>query len=234
MGSDPQQDNWAFVVGVGEPKEQPQCLVTLGAFEIGTYPVTVAEYRCAVETGAIRAPQTIERFTWQKQQQYPDHPVVSITWHDATDYSAWLSSVTGEPWRLPTEAEWEKAARGTDGRIYPWGSQWDPTRVNMQGGGPKKTTTPIGSYPLGVSPYGAYDVAGNVFEWTSTQYHGNPYPLQATDGREQLSKWTQMVQRGGSWARDPTFMRTARRVCSNATDRNIDMGVRLVRGGGTS
>src|SRR5262245_22698258 len=139
MGSDPQRDPEAHYA------EQPQRTVEVPAFRIAQYPLTVAEYGCAVRAGALREPPE-----WTRQSQRPDHPVVQVSWKGAITYVSWLAQATGEPWRLPAEEEWEKAARGTDGRLYPWGDRWEPTRANTNDGGPGDTT-PVGSYPSGVS-----------------------------------------------------------------------------------
>jgi formylglycine-generating enzyme required for sulfatase activity len=168
MGSDPKRDSQA------EDCEKPQHRVTPAAFQIGRYPVTVAEYACFVRAGHA-APQrgTYRPITWDDQLKRLDHPVVCVTWHDAVAYAAWLAKLTGQSWRLPTEAEWEKAARGTDGRIYPWGDAFDKARCNVSESG-IGTTTPVGSYPNGASPYGAQDMAGSVWEWASSLF--KPYP----------------------------------------------------------
>jgi formylglycine-generating enzyme required for sulfatase activity len=110
-----------------------------------------------------------------------DHPVVLVSHDDALAYAAWLSQRTGRHWRLPTEAEWEKAARGTDGRRFPWGEDWDPTRLNSHDNGPFDTV-PVGQHPNGASPFGLLDAAGQVFEWTATP---------AGEGR--------YIVKGGSW-----------------------------------
>ena len=97
-----------------------------------------------------------------------DHPVVMVSHADARAYAKWLSSETGRAWRLPTEVEWEKAARGTDGRHFPWGNTYNPTRLNSHDAGPFDTM-PVGRFPNGASPFGLMDAAGQVFEWTSTR-----------------------------------------------------------------
>jgi formylglycine-generating enzyme required for sulfatase activity len=111
-----------------------------------------------------------------------NHPVVCVTWHDAVEFCDWLRAETEQPFRLPTEAEWEKAARGTGGRIYPWGDDPpDEDRCNFNGH--VEDTTPIGRYsPQGDSPYRCADVAGNVSEWCHSLYRS--YPYHAGDGRE--------------------------------------------------
>src|SRR5262249_25725855 len=142
MGTDPLREP-AFA-----ENEERLHSVTVPAFAIAKYPVTVAEYAQAIKADALREPPG-----WEKQVQRPDHPVVMVSWRSALAYVAWLREVTGKIWRLATEEEWEKAARGTDGRIYPWGNQWDRTRANTLDGGPGDTT-PVGAYPSGASPYG--------------------------------------------------------------------------------
>lgn len=139
MGSDPAKDKQLF----GD--EKPQHTLNLPGFQIARFPTTVAEYACFVRSGQ-KAPNN-----WQQQLGKLDHPVVSVSWHDAVAYAAWLKQQTGQPWRLPSEAEWEKAARGADGRIYPWGDSFDKTHCNTSESG-KGGTTPVGSYTNGGQP----------------------------------------------------------------------------------
>jgi formylglycine-generating enzyme required for sulfatase activity len=190
MGSDKARDKDA------EDHEMPQYPVEVGAFAIGQHPVTVAEYACAVRANAVRMPPESNGVDWYKQLTHPDHPVVCISWNDALAYARWLAIVTIQSWRLPTEAEWEKAARGTDGRIYPWGNTFDKVHCNTVESG-IGTTTPVGSYPIGPSPYHAQDMAGNVMEWTSSVK--KPYPYTVNDGREDYRSTDSRVLRGGSW-----------------------------------
>jgi formylglycine-generating enzyme required for sulfatase activity len=191
MGSDPARDSQA------QSNELPQSRVTLGAFQIGKYPVTVAEYVAFLVSGhSVPVDWAFDTQEWTQQLTAPDHPIDVVTWDDAIAYAAWLTRVSGTVWRLATEAEWEKAARGMDGRIYPWGDPFDATKCNSADGG-QGGTTHVGSYPTGASPYGAQDMAGNVWEWTSSLYRA--YPYQADDGREDLNASGQRVQRGGQW-----------------------------------
>ncbi len=111
---------------------------------------------------------------WQQQLGQLDHPVVNVSWRDAVAYARGWPNAHGQPWRLPSEAEWEKAARGTDGRIYPWGDTFEQARGQHRRG-QEGGTTPVGSYPSGdASPYGAQDMAGNVWEWTSSAVQALP------------------------------------------------------------
>jgi formylglycine-generating enzyme required for sulfatase activity len=166
---------------------------------------------------------------WSDQQWHPDRPVVEVSWHDAATYANFLAQTTGEPWRLSSEAEWEKAARGIDERIYPWGNAFDLARANTEGSGMGRTT-PVGCYPRGASPFGVQDIVGTVMEWTNTTYQ--PYPYQAGDGREDRSDHTDTVLRGGGWNLDLRYACTARRDSSSPATTSGNVGVRLVQGSG--
>jgi formylglycine-generating enzyme required for sulfatase activity len=203
MGSDSARDMDA------RPNEMPQYPVQIGDFAIARYPVTVAEYACAVRSQALREPRTEPN--WQKQLQHLNYPVVGQSWQEAQAYVHWLANLTGQGWRLPTEAEWEKAARGTDGRTYPWGDLFDRSKCNSSEGR-RGTATPVGAYPGGSSPYLAQDMAGNVWEWVSTLKA--PYPYDPTDGHEDEESLKPgalraRVLRGGSWGNDASEARTA-------------------------
>jgi len=216
-------------------REQPQHEVTLIPFEIGRYPVTNAEYAAFVEATGHTVPRH-----WREgrfPEELADHPVVHVTWRDALAYVAWLRERTEQPYRLPSEAEWEKAARGEDGRLWPWGNDWDPARANCKPAGPGKTT-PVGQYsPAGDSPYGAADVAGNVWEWCSSLWGDDPgessfgYPFRADDGRENLETSGLRIMRGGSWRSDnPGIVRCAYRYGYPPVNWYVTLGFRVARG----
>jgi len=135
-----------------------------------------------------------------------NQPVVGVTWYEARAYCAWLTEVTARPFRLPTEVEWEAAVRGQDGRRYPWGKRFDPARANTLEG-QVQGTTPVGMYPGGVSPFGVWDGAGNVWEWTSSIFR--QYPYQPDDDREDEASSDNRILRGGSWFSDKGHCRCA-------------------------
>jgi len=221
MGSDQEQDARA------KADELPQQTLLVTAFQMGTYPVTVAEYCCAVEAGVVPPLPAWNTLSHQGHPQSPDHPVVSISWFQAQTYAAWLAQVTQQPWRLPTEVEWEKAARGTDGRIYPWGNTFDGARVHDQESGAKLTTT-VGIYQEtgDASPYGLHDVAGNVSEWTSSRYQD--YPLQPSEPVENdADASSERVFRGGNWYGHARYTHVASRFKGFPHIDILYLGVRL-------
>ncbi len=243
MGSDPSDPQ-------ASDSEKGQYSIPVGAFEIGTYPVTVAEYALYLQANPKAArPQDREypkdatwvapewrgkTLTWALQQQRADHPVVCVSWADALDYTQWLAQATGQPWRLPTEAEWEKAARWDTSvnpphaRIYPWGDQWDKARANTADDGPK-LTTPVGAYADkgDASPSGAHDMAGNVWEWTSTLWYTRP-EYYSSKYENDSDRTSYRVLRGGSWSNVP---HNARVACRSYIDFDVGgWGFRLARG----
>jgi formylglycine-generating enzyme required for sulfatase activity len=221
MGSDKEKDPQAYT------RELPQHEVDLPGYWIGRYPVTVAQFRAFVEeSGYVVVARTLD--------DLDDHPVRHVSWDDARAYCRWLSGKTGLAVRLPSEAEWEKAARGTDGRIYPWGDQ-PPTDDLCNYGNLKRGTTRVGRYsPQGDSPYGCADMAGNVWEWTRSLWGENwkesgfGYPYDPSDGRENPEADGYRVLRGGAFGFNPYLARVAFRHWYSPGDRNVDLGIRVV------
>ncbi|MEM6456699.1 MAG: SUMF1/EgtB/PvdO family nonheme iron enzyme, partial [Acidobacteriota bacterium] len=176
-----------------DEEEKPIHTVTLSPYWIGKYPVTNAQYRTFLESTGYDEPEE-----WHnKQFNGPDQPVVGVTWHDAQAYCAWAGLV------LPSEAQWEAAARGTDQRAYPWGNA-EPTEKLANFGGKVGRTTPVGSYPAGAGPFGALDQAGNVREWCLDLWDDAAYASRAGSTNpvrqgENVSKSAYRVLRGGSW-----------------------------------
>ena len=175
--------------------ELPPHRVYTPEFYIGQYPVTNLQYQAFISASQHEAPQYWD--AGEVPGATENHPVVWISWEDALAFCAWLSDRTGQVFRLPTEAEWEKAARGPDGFIYPWGDELpDESRCNF--GGKIGETTPIGLYsPQGDSPYGCADMLGNAWEWCQSLYR--PYPYRADDGREDTQAEGIRVLRGGAF-----------------------------------
>jgi formylglycine-generating enzyme required for sulfatase activity len=217
MGSDPGVDKWA------RDDEQPQHTLYLPDYYMARTPVTNAQYAAFVQVTYHRQPKGWEHGKPPSGKE--DHPVVWVSWHDAIAYCRWLSEVTGRPYRLPSEAQWEKGARGTDGRIYPWGNRWDAEQCNTKESG-KEGTTPVGAYPQGASPYELLDMAGNVFEWTRSVHKS--YPYDPDDGREDLEAEGARVLRGGSWLNIRDFARCVVRHWNSPDYSFNHIGFRLV------
>ncbi len=225
-------------------EESPQFTVTLPAYAIAQTPVTNAVYAAYV-AASDAAPPTFWRGA-EPPQSLAQHPVVDITWHDAVACAAWLTAqaptvnvqgnvqgtpdatphrVTAPHLRLPTEAEWEHAARGTDGRTFPWGNTFDVAHANTREAA-HNSTTAAGSFVTGASPYGLLDMAGNVWELTSTL--DALYPYDARDGREDPHTDGRRIARGGCFANPHGYARCACRFRFAPTMRNPFLGFRLV------
>jgi len=199
--------------GVGADNEHPQTKVTLPAFWIMQTEVTNAQYKLCVDAGKCTKPNNS---SWDKSENGND-PATQVDWHQARAYAAWVEG------RLPTEAEWEKAACGTDGRVYPWGNA-EPNEQRLNYNNNVGDTSAAGSYPAGASPYGALDMAGNVWEWTISQYL--PYPYN--DGRENDEGDARRVARGGAWYIIQYSVRCAYRHSLDPGYRNLSIGFRVV------
>jgi formylglycine-generating enzyme required for sulfatase activity len=181
--------------------QKPQHTVFLEAFWIDRTEVTNEKYKLCADKGGCQAlikNSSATRELYFNNPQYSNYPVVYVSWGEARVYCKWAGR------RLPTEAEWEKAARGTDGRNYPWGNNApDSSLLNFN----STDTTPVGSYPQGASAYGGLDMVGNVWEWVSSLYWS--YPYDAGDGRENPNSTSMRVVRGGSWANTDTYVDAA-------------------------
>jgi len=171
----------------GGDANAPNHTVNLNAYWIYKHDVTVAEYKAFCQATG-RAMADAPSWGWQDE-----HPVVNVTWDDAAAYAAWAGV------SLPTEAQWEKAARGIDGRVYPWGNHWDPSRCVNSVAGSIQSTKPVGSCLSGASPYGCLDVAGNVWEWCSDWYDDNYYKSSPASDPAGPVSGSARVLRGGSW-----------------------------------
>jgi formylglycine-generating enzyme required for sulfatase activity len=209
--------------------EKPQHTVEITRpYLIGHYPVTNAQYRLFAEA---------EKTGW-KTAAPDDHPAVNVSWDDAAAFCKWWmvwhkAELSPDiEIRLPTEAEWEKAARGEYGNEYPWGNEWDANKCNTGEGGPG-TTTPAGAYSAagGDSPYGAADMAGNVWEWCADWFDEKEYQRRA--GKEVKdptgpAKGQTHLLRGGAWNFNRGFARCAARYGGNPDNRNVTLGFRVV------
>lgn len=213
MGSDRSKDSKAY------DDELPQNSLTLPGYWIGRFPVTVAQWKLFIKESNHPSDQ-------ESLQDPNDHPVRYVSWYDALAYCKWLSEKSSLPVTLPSEAEWEKAARGMDGRIYPWGDEVDKYKCNIDESG-IGNTTPVGKYsPNDDSPYGCADMAGNVWEWTRSKF--KPYPYNAEDGRENLEGNDSRVVRGGAWVDDLGGARASLRRSDHPNYRLNDLGFRVV------
>lgn len=171
--------------------EGPKHTVNLRSYWIDKYEVTNLQYQQFIEATGRHSPQHFQNRTFPKGKV--DHPVTYVSWHDAKEYCQWAGK------RLPTDEEWEKAARGTDGRTFPWGDEFDESRANtpVRWGSLNQEgdTSPVGAFKSGVSPYGLYDMAGNVWEWTDSWYRQYPGNKHGSENYGEKYK----TLKGGSW-----------------------------------
>jgi formylglycine-generating enzyme required for sulfatase activity len=154
--------------------------------------------------------------------------VVVVSWYEAAAYANWLSEVTAKPYRLPTEAEWEKAARGIDGRKYPWGNEFDKIFCNSDESGLGRTS-PVGIFPKGKSLYGCYDMAGNVWEWCADWFDENYYSNCPVKNPPGPTSGSHRVYRGGSWLLDAESCACPFRARYHPGLRDVNLGFRLAR-----
>jgi eukaryotic-like serine/threonine-protein kinase len=216
MGSDTVKESQSY------SEELPQHTVYLDAFWIDRTEITNAQYASCVAEGHCTLPgNTISsrHSSYYGDVQYADYPVVYVNWNQSQAYCAWAGR------RLSSEAEWEKAARGTDGRLYPWGNAApDQNRLNYNSN--KGDTTAVGSYIFGASPYGALNMAGNVWEWVNDWYSSTYY--QNSPARNPLGpdSGTDRGLRGGSWNNSDRYIRTAQRYSNIPAYWYYDVGFR--------
>jgi serine/threonine-protein kinase len=221
-----------FLMGLREddpdshPVEKPQHRVYLDEYMIGMYPVTNRQYQAFVNAVGYKKPRHWGNGEIPQNKQ--DHPVIYVSWQDASAFCQWASKVSGLNVRLPTEAEWEKAARGTDGRTYPWGEDLDNSFVNYDRN--VGNTTKVGSYESGKSPYGASDMAGNVWEWVADWSEKNYYQNSPMNNPPGPSSGQYRVARGGSWVSNVNLVRSAFRSWDVPSFTGDDIGFRCARG----
>lgn len=214
-----------FLMGsdTGHEDEKPPHQVYLQSFFIDTYEVTVSRYAVFLESEEHEPP-----FLWAQatKSDYGNKPVIGVDWYEAQAYCRWAGK------RLPTEAEWEKAARGTDGRIYPWGNE-APTPLRAKYGERTwkgyATLASVGSLTAGTSPYGAYEMAGNAWEWVADRYEATYYQSGETRNPRGPSTGPLRVLRGGSWNNELSILRASNRSGYVPSGKRSDFGFRCAR-----
>jgi formylglycine-generating enzyme required for sulfatase activity len=234
----------------GMPRERPVHLVDLDAFYIGKYEVTNAEFKKFRDHPGYDNPQfwpggaviSKEQFSYWNAKNgggtagNENHPAIGVTWDEATAYGNWLSAKTGKKYRLPTEAEWEKAARGAGQRRYPWGNQIDPSYASYS----QKPLTIAGFYDgtkrgdlqthSNASPYGAYDMAGSLFEWCSDWYSRNYYSFSPRKNPQGPLSGAYRVLRGAACYVEPWELRAANRSSGGPSNQRHNLiGFRCAR-----
>jgi toxoflavin biosynthesis protein ToxD len=227
MGSIPTLDQEAF------DEETPMHIIYLTDYYLSCTPITNDQYALFIAATHYSSPEG-----WHGKvppHGKERHPVVNVNWEDSSAYCRWLSTTTGDAYRLPSEAEWEKGARGVNALVFPWGNAWEPYRCNTLEADLRSTVS-VDNFQKGNSPYGLLDMAGNIFEWTNTLWqeeglNSNPfrYPYDPDDGREVAAKNERAIRiaRGGSFLRNRRYARCSSRMRFRATTRNPDTGFRV-------
>ncbi len=226
--------------GFALPNEEPQTTLTLSAFEIDPLPVTAEDFERFIAAGGYttRALWSDEGWAFVERDKLgrprfhgepewahvtgPQQPVVGVSWYEAQAYARFAGK------RLPTEAEWEKAARGGDGRVYPWGDAWEEGRCSFRGG-TVRAAPPVGRYPSGASPYGVLEMAGGVWEWCADWYDEGYYAHAPSTDPQGPPSGQMKVARGGAWNALPLLNRTANRNAWRPTARFSNIGFRCAR-----
>ena len=263
---DPRADEWIqvpggpFLMGTDDSEEpdqraheSPRVRPDLSSYEVMRTPVTVGQFARFLAAGGYDERSFWSAYGWRWRTEAnvvrprfaseeergewhayltPSRPIVGVSWFEADAYARWQGA------RLPTEAEWEKAARGTDGRRYPWGDPWEEDRAAHRGYGPKKTI-PVGVFPAGESPYGVLDAVGSVWQWCSDMYTADAYahadsrdpqgPSVADGSVHAPGKPLHRVVRGGAWNTLAWSLRCANRNSYPVTARFSNLGFRCAR-----
>ena len=221
----PAGEFWMGIDGLqGLDDERPRHPVTLDAYAMDLHEVTVGRYSIFLQKTGRMPPlfwDTVD------SKEHADRPVIGVDWEDANAYCRWAGK------RLPTEAEWEHAARGTDGRRYPWGNQTPTPEFANYGIGARfsygQTLMPVGHYENGKSPYGLYDMAGNVWEWVQDWYGTNYYEISDKQNPRGPEAGQFKVLRGGSWSELPKYLLTYGRFKLPLNTRNSYIGFRCAK-----
>jgi formylglycine-generating enzyme required for sulfatase activity len=207
-----------FMMGspTGDSDEQPAHKVYVNSFSMDVYEVTVGQYAAFLQAKGIDPPSD---WKTMNQSSHQKRPIANVDSTDASAYCKWAGK------RLPTEAEWEKAARGTDGRLYPWGND-PPTPLHANFGKTEWNNhgvlAPVGTFEAGKSPYGLYDMAGNVWEWVSDWYDYNYYKISPSQNPTGPSSGGTKAIRGGAWNSNPRAMRSSNRSLISPTDQGLN------------
>jgi formylglycine-generating enzyme required for sulfatase activity len=226
--------------GQGLPEEEPQRQLFVSELEIDELPVTWGAFQGFIDAGgysnatwwspegwAFAQEQRLAapRFYGEKEWAHvtgPSQPVCGVSWWEAQAFCRFAQK------RLPTEAEWEKAARGADGRTYPWGDAWEPGRCSFRGG-PLRAAPPVGQFPLGASPFGVQEMVGGVWEWCSDWFGPDYYRAAPEKDPPGPTTGTLKVARGGAWSAPPLLNRTANRNAWKPAARFSNLGFRCAR-----
>jgi formylglycine-generating enzyme required for sulfatase activity len=214
-----------FIMGsaTGDADEQPVRRIYVDAFSMDRYQVSVGQYAKFLESTSQAAPPD---WSIMNKSRHQNRPVVNVDWADATAYCTWAGK------RLPTEAEWEKAARGADGRTYPWGNELPSgfhANMKKEKWSDHYVLSPVGMYEEGKSPYGIYDMAGNVWEWVSDWYDQDYYASSPSKNPTGPPMGTHKVIRGGSWGSGPKDLRSTDRDTHLPSARGMGTGFRCAK-----